>query len=187
MAWAVIAVIMLHSLLEYPLWYGPFQMALGLSVWLLWRTKLATSEKFKEKPVEKPYIRARAAILLIALIMAGIGFAAWEYTRVSQLFMPVHARLASYRDNTLQKVSDSPLFRSQVEFATLSMLELAPENAAQVNQLAKSLLHFSPEPRVIERLIESAELLKLADEAAYYRARYQAAFPEKYDAWVKAH
>ncbi len=28
MAWGVLAIILLHSLLEYPLWYGPFQMAL---------------------------------------------------------------------------------------------------------------------------------------------------------------
>jgi O-antigen ligase len=31
LAWGVLAVIGLHSLLEYPLWYGPFQMAAGLS------------------------------------------------------------------------------------------------------------------------------------------------------------
>ena len=36
MAWGVLAVIGLHSLLEYPLWYGPFQMAAGLCVMLLW-------------------------------------------------------------------------------------------------------------------------------------------------------
>jgi hypothetical protein len=36
LAWGVLAVIMLHSMLEYPLWYGPFQMAALLSVWLLW-------------------------------------------------------------------------------------------------------------------------------------------------------
>jgi hypothetical protein len=29
-------VIVLHSLLEYPLWYGPFQMALGICLGLLW-------------------------------------------------------------------------------------------------------------------------------------------------------
>ena len=28
----------IHSLLEYPLWYGPFQIACGLALWLLWRT-----------------------------------------------------------------------------------------------------------------------------------------------------
>ena len=29
MAWTVLAVVGLHSLLEYPLWYGPFQIAVG--------------------------------------------------------------------------------------------------------------------------------------------------------------
>src|SRR5665811_2179347 len=45
MAWAVLALILLHSLLEYPLWYGPFQVAFGLSLWLLWRRPCATPEK----------------------------------------------------------------------------------------------------------------------------------------------
>src|SRR6185369_5739849 len=36
MAWAVLAVIAVHSLLEYPLWYGPFQIAFGLCLGLLW-------------------------------------------------------------------------------------------------------------------------------------------------------
>jgi O-antigen polymerase len=40
------------------------------------------------------------------------------------------------------------------------------------------LLHFSPEPRVIEKLIDSAVLLGRSDEAQYYRLRYQAAFPD---------
>jgi O-antigen ligase len=30
LAWSVLAVILLHSLLEYPLWYGPFQVAFGV-------------------------------------------------------------------------------------------------------------------------------------------------------------
>ena len=38
MAWCVLAVIGLHSLLEYPLWYGPFQMAVVLCGVLLWTT-----------------------------------------------------------------------------------------------------------------------------------------------------
>ena len=36
LAWAVLAVIGVHSLLEYPLWYGPFQIAFGLCLGLLW-------------------------------------------------------------------------------------------------------------------------------------------------------
>ena len=34
-AWGIIAVVGTHSLLEYPLWYGPFQMAAGLALGLL--------------------------------------------------------------------------------------------------------------------------------------------------------
>ena len=187
MAWAVIVVILLHSLLEYPLWYGPFQMALGLSVWLLWRTPQHTTENIKENCPVKPYRRAKAATFFIVFLMMGVAYAAWDYTRVSQLFLSPQARLSGYQDNTLQKVSNSRLFRHQVELATLYMLALTPATALQVNQLSKSLLHFSPEPRVIERLIESAQLLKRPDEAAFYRIRYQAAFPDKYAAWALQH
>src|SRR3954470_23707547 len=36
LALCVLAVILIHSLLEYPLWYGPFQIAFGLALGLLW-------------------------------------------------------------------------------------------------------------------------------------------------------
>ena len=40
------------------------------------------------------------------------------------------------------------------------------------------MLHYSPEPRVIERAIESALLLGKDAEAATLLARYKAAFPK---------
>jgi len=187
MAWAVVAVILLHSLLEYPLWYGPFQMALGLSIWLLWRPTEHTSGEIKTNNPSGQYLKARAATFLIAMLFIGVAYAAWDYNRISQIFLVPKDRMSAYRDNTLQKIKDSWLFQGQVEFATLASLELSPENAVQVNTLAKSLLHFSPEPRVVEALIESAELLGQADEATYFRTRYQAAFPDQYAKWVLKH
>jgi hypothetical protein len=54
--------------------------------------------------------------------------------------------------------------------------------------MAQDMLHFSPEPRVVELLIESAVMLKLDEQAAFYLVRYQAAFPEAYARWAaKAH
>jgi hypothetical protein len=187
MAWAVVAVILLHSLLEYPLWYGPFQMAMGLSIWLLWRRTERTSGKTKTNNPSSQYLKARAATFLIVLLFIGVTYAAWDYNRISQVYVSPQNRMSAYRDNTLQKIKDSWLFQGQVEFATLASLELSPENAVQVNTLAKSLLHFSPEPRVVEALIESAELLGQADEATYFRTRYQAAFPDQYAKWVHKH
>lgn len=49
--------------------------------------------------------------------------------------------------------------------------------------MANKLLHFSPEPRVIEPLIESATMLGLDDEAAFHLKRYRAAYPADYERW----
>ena len=51
--------------------------------------------------------------------------------------------------------------------------------------MALELLHYSPEPRVIEKLIESAVMLGRDDEALQYLARYRAAFPQEHARWVQ--
>jgi hypothetical protein len=43
--------------------------------------------------------------------------------------------------------------------------------------LVKELLHFSREPRVAQKLIESAFHLGREDEAQYYQKRFKADFP----------
>ncbi len=182
MAWGVLALILLHSMLEYPLWYGPFQMAFGLCLALLW-------------PTRTPGVAAPAAgrrtispwqTLLTALLMGAAAYAAWDYHRISQIYLAPQARSAAYRDNTLEKIRGSWLFRQQVRFAELTALPLTKDNAAQVNTEAHGLLHYSPEPRVVERLIESAVMLGRDDEARFYLARYQAAFPEAHARWAQA-
>ena len=69
MAWAVLAVILLHSLLEYPLWYGPFQVAFGLCVWYLWRTRVQAA-KAGQAPSHKTFRPlATVSIALVAIIL----------------------------------------------------------------------------------------------------------------------
>jgi hypothetical protein len=68
------------------------------------------------------------------------------------------------------------LFKQQVRFAELTTTPLTPANAEQMHQLALALLHFSPEPRVINKLIDSVELLGRPEEAQFYRVRLEAAF-----------
>ncbi len=180
LAWSVLAVILLHSLLEYPLWYGPFQMAFGLSLWLLWqqpRPVLGNAERFSPLAPVWPTL---AAIVLLAIA----AYAVWDYERVSQIYLAPEMRSRAYRDHTLQKISDSTLFQDQVRFAELTTTDLTLENAQHVAALAQALLHFSPEPRVIEKLIESATLLGKDEEALFYLARYQAAFPEAHALWA---
>jgi O-antigen ligase len=177
LAWSVLALILVHSMLEYPLWYGPFQVAAGLSVWLLWRRT--------DLPAAKP-ARYRTATLLVPLmLLVAAGYAAWDYQRVSQIYLSPPMRLEAYRDDTLTKISDTWLFRNPVRFAELTITPLTRDNADHLHQLATELLHFSPEARVVEKLIESAELLGRDEEVGYYMVRYQAAFPDSYAHWIK--
>ncbi len=191
MAWAVMAVILLHSMVEYPLWYGPFQMAFGMCLVLLWRQKppleLQNSlENLLIRPAA-PISRARAAMLIIApALLLFVIYAAWDYHRISQIYLTPESRDARYRDDTLAKIRSSWLFADQVRFAELMITPLSAANAAWTLHTANALLHYSPEPRVIEKLIESAVMLGRDDEALAYLARYRAAFPKEHALWAKA-
>lgn len=174
-AWAILALIALHSLLEYPLWYGPFQLTVVLCLYLLLRPESVAAGL---GPRRRGLERALALTLLLA-----IAYAAWDYHRVSQLFLPPAQRTAAYRDHPLVQARASWLFRDQVRFAEYTLTPLTRENAAQLYALGLALLHYSPEARVVEKLIDSALLLGRAEEARFYQARYQAAFPREYARW----
>ena len=178
LAWAVLAVIALHSLLEYPLWYGPFQMALWLSLWILWSTVPGAAAPRAGR------LAGPARLAFAGMLLAFVGYASWDYRRISQIYLLAPQRLAAYREDTMDKIRGSWLFQSQVAFAELTITPLAPANAAYLHALATELLHFSPEARVIEKLIESALLLGLDQEARFHMLRYQAAFPQDYARWA---
>ena len=185
LAWAVLAVIGLHSLLEYPLWYGPFQMAAALSVWLLcWVPAsggMASSyRRFRSVAL---YLYGVAAIALVAFC----SFACWNYYLASQVYLEVDQRASAYREHTLEKIRDVWLYQGPVRFAELTITGLTPANAAHINTLAKEMLHFSPEARVVELLLNSALLLGRNDEVTFYAERYKAAFPKDYARWEQKH
>ncbi|WP_422831443.1 PglL family O-oligosaccharyltransferase [Variovorax sp. HJSM1_2] len=184
MAWAVLALIGLHSLLEYPLWYGPFQIAVGLSVLLLCQKRPGLLDvDYRPKRHSLKLLQASVAALLIA-ICAYVG---WDYHRISQIYLPPERRAEAYRDDTLVKASASWLFRDQVRFAELTTTTLTPQNAEHQYSLATELLHFSPEPKVVEILIESAVQLQRWDEVRIRLAQFHAAFPKEHADWAAHH
>lgn len=173
LAWGVLALVGLHSMLEFPLWYGPFQIVTLAALALLWR-----------RPAWWPaWASWQRVPLLLSAFAAAWVYTAWDYHRVSQLYRPVHLRAPDYREQTFEKVSNSVLFPHQVDFAMLTVSRLTPETAGASLVLARGLLHFSPEPRVIEILIQSAEWAGQLEEAALHRRKYQRAYPEDYARW----
>lgn len=193
MAWSVLAVVLLHSMVEYPLWYGPFELAAGLCIGLLWATAAAPEPRAGAasdlRGLQKNKGNSAAALITSALtatiMIAALLYAAVDYYRVSQIYLPTAERSIAYREDTLNKIRGSWLFRDQARFAELSVTALTPDNAAAMHAMALELLHYSPEPRVIEKLIESAVLLGRDDDAALYLARYRAAFPQDHARWAQ--
>ena len=182
MAWAALALILLHSMLEYPLWYGPFQLAFGLALWLLMSKSAPAREATRDAGMPHQWRLAVAALGVAAL--SASGYAAWDYWRVSQIYTAPEARARAYMSNTLEKVSGSWLFANQVRFAELATTDLDTGNAAHMYVLSGELLHFSPESRVVEKHIESALLLGHDAVAQRYIARYKAVFPKEYAKWA---
>ncbi len=175
MAWGMLGAIVLHSLLEYPLWYGPFQLVFGLCLGILWPGRRSAAARPR-----LPRLSALAAAVLLSVV----GYAGWDYIRVSQLYLPRDERLAAYEEDTLAKVRGTWLFARQAEFAELTLTTVTPANAAQVHALAQRVIHFSPEPRVIVKWIESAQMLGLEDEAKAQAERFGDAFPKEFAHWL---
>lgn len=176
LAWTVLALILLHSQLEHPLWFGPFQLAAVLSAWLLNRPALA-----ERRQAQPGAFRRDASIVL--LVLAALAYATWDYRRVSQIYLSPAQRAEAYREQTLEKIRGSWLFTGQVRFAEYTTTPLTPQSAARLFAMGEELLHFSPESPVVEKLIESALLLQRQNEALFYEARFRAAFPEEHARW----
>ncbi|MDI9334001.1 MAG: Wzy polymerase domain-containing protein [Cytophagales bacterium] len=157
LGWGILLMIGIHSLLEYPLWYAPFQIATGFAAGLV----------FTRPPSQALFHLAsqgKAPVILILQGLAGIGlivfsaYAAFDYHRVHQLFIADAARSSVYRTKTLAQAEASWLFAAQVRYAKLSTTPLTKDNAQQMHRLAEQVLHFSPEPWVFQKLSDAADL-----------------------------
>ena len=88
----MLGVIGLHSLLEYPLWYGPFQVAVVLCATRLWpAARQGAMRRLATLWAQaRPWLAAGGCVL--------IGLAGWDYARVRQIYLPAPQRLALWAD-----------------------------------------------------------------------------------------
>jgi len=111
LAWAVLGLVGVHSMLEYPLWYGPFQMASATALLLLWQAPIAQpaatpsfglSPVVRRAPLARPW--AWAVGCGSALVLALCVLAVVDYWRMTQLYLPIAQRAPAYREDTLHKL-----------------------------------------------------------------------------------
>ena len=183
LAWGVLMVIGIHSGVEYPLWYGPFQIAVALCVWMLWTTRAGAEGALPDQASARRWQTARLGVA--ALMLAAVAYAGWDYHRISQIYLPVEQRAAMYRDDAMGHARKSWLYADVVRFAEVTTRPAVRENATWMLPAALKTLHFSPEPRVIQKVIESATLLGRDDVALGHLARFRAAFPREQKQWAE--
>jgi O-antigen ligase len=189
MAWGMLLVIGIHSLVEYPLWYGPFFMTALLCVGVLcaeewqyfWQKGHLAPVKYGVAAINSGAIWVQRGVAV--LLLAGTAFVAFDYHRVSQIYLQPAERSSWYASDALGAAQRSVLFKSHAKFAELVITPLSPQTAPRVLQLSSELVFWSPEPRVIEKLIESATMLEMHDVALFHWRRYRQAYPVAYEAW----
>jgi len=191
LAWGVLAVIGIHSGVEYPLWYAPFQIAALICVWLLWATRAAAGVPAAQADVTAAPSGPGRSLLwlrpaLAGTLLATVLYAGWDYHRISQIYLPPAERSAPYRDDSMGQARRSWLYLDLVRFAEVTSQPVTPDNAAWMLSAALKTLHFSPEARVATRVIESAALLGQDELARAHLARLEAAFPRQYREWAQA-
>lgn len=189
MAWGVLLVIGIHSMLEYPLWYGPFFMTAVMCVGILWRPEFVRNI-MKKRHSAHINIGFIAIILGAAGILGALAYVAYDYHRVSQPYLQPAERAARYANDPYGHAAKTWLFQGHAQFAELVIMPLPSRQQAsraqaqRMHELASGLMRFSPEPRVIERLIESSVVLGKVDVAAFHLARYREAWPQAYAKWT---
>lgn len=168
LAWAVLGAIGLHSLLEYPLWFGPFQLAVLWSCSLLW-------------PGARPWLaqRGRALQLTAVAALGLLGLIGYDYQQMRQVYLPPAQRTSWWKDNPWDAANKTWFFQDELGFAAVTVTPVTPQNAQQMLLASQSMLHLSPERRVVQKLVESARLAGQEDLARWHEARLQTVLKER--------
>lgn len=186
LGWGILMAIAFHSMVEYPIWFGVFQM-LAIQAILL----VAIDEK---QPSPEPYTRLGVVIESKPKAWVAASFAfltllaliSWDYLKVSQLYLPLQWRLAYYKEDTLNRTRDTVLFKSHVLIAQVVTTPATSENAERLLAGALESLRTAPDPRVIKQVIAAASMAARHDLVALHSERFQAAWPKDYAEWETA-
>lgn len=160
LAWGVLVPIGLHSLLEYPLWYGPFQVATLGAIVLLWPAARAAFQRHRHAF----QVLALAGLCLVPPI-------AWDYQRVRQVYLPPALRSPLWQADPWGAARRTWFFGDAIRFAEVTVFPVTPANAQTMLDASLRTLHDSPEARVIDTLIASARLLGQDELADWHQAQ----------------
>ncbi|MFW2356738.1 PglL family O-oligosaccharyltransferase [Hydrogenophaga sp.] len=168
-AWLALAVVGLHSLTEYPLWYMPFLLPTAFAFGLI--VGGGASRPVRNLP-------ARALAVGVMALLACTVLALVDYAKVSTAFGPSGRSLED--PARALAVQRTVLFRHYADRALLERVPATPENTPQVLAATARLLGGGPSTLLLwVRLSVLCEVGRNA-EAWILATRFKALFPEAY-------
>ena len=126
-----------------------------------------------------------AQLLVACAMTVALIYACFDFVRVTQLYTDAEERMPPFRQNTLAQASRTVLYQNAVHFAQLTTEPLTPENAAVQLARAQDLMHYSPEARVAERIVEALRMLGRDAQADAAERHLAQVYPQEYAHWKK--
>ncbi|MDP3107222.1 PglL family O-oligosaccharyltransferase [Hydrogenophaga sp.] len=174
-AWMVIAVIGLHSLLEYPLWYMNFLIPTAFAFGVLLAAQPVAVLPSSALP------RGLTGLMGVALLL-GSSWAFFDYMRVASIFKEDGRASAELAE--VASVQNTFLYRYYADRALVERVPLTNANAAEMLEVTDRLLKEGPNPLVfwvrLEALCRTGNTLGALEMASLY----QTVFPKFYEEFM---
>lgn len=132
-AFMLVLAIGLHSLLEYPLWYSYFLLPTAFALGLGLGAQGAGEKTYTGSGIAVPLRRAAGVLLL-----AGSGFAVWDYLRVVDIYAPPPG--AAPLAQRIERGQRSVFFSTQADYAAATSFGPGSEALQATRRTAHNLI-----------------------------------------------
>jgi O-antigen ligase len=183
----IVVLTMVYSQTEFPLWHVDFLALFSFGLGLLFANDSCDGAQRVHTDVLVDHSGARIVLCTIGIasfIMGSIGF--YQYTRISQLSLPVALRDADMRSDPQQVLRPYWAFANQLRYVHIHNVQVTPDNAQQMLTMSLALLPYAPGPTVLTRIIDSANVLGDNELAAFHIKRFKDLYPDEYGKWVNS-
>jgi hypothetical protein len=99
-----------------------------------------------------------------------------DYSRVRQVFLPESQRANFWPGDALNVAKSSVVFQTTAQFAEYAITPVTADNAPQMLATGLKMLHYSPEPKVIRKVIAAALFIGDEKTATQHRKWMKEAF-----------
>lgn len=162
-AWMLIAIVGLHSLLEYPLWYMNFLIPTAFAFGLLLSSASISTQSTKLLP-------KAVTLLTSCLLLMGTALALYDYLRVASAFDEDNRASADLAK--VASIQSTFFYRYYADRALVERVPLTDANAAEMLKVTTRLLNEGPNPLVfwvrVGALCRLGETLQAREVAALY-------------------